>query len=132
MDNLKSHLAELAEYMRQCGANVYPYPSVKITGYPQQNQGIYSSTGYYDPAKKMIVLFTKGRHLKDILRSFAHEMIHHDQNLSGEMTSEKIGEGGTDPKYTQNNPHLRKLEEDAYLRGNMMFRDWTDNKKYGK
>lgn len=131
MDNkIKRHLGELAQYMRECGANVYPFPSVRFDHSPQAEDGIYSSTGYYDPQAKMIMLYTNGRHMKDILRSFAHEMIHHDQNLSGELTPSKIGEGGTDPKYTQNNKHLRKLEEDAYLRGNMMFRDWTDNKKY--
>ena len=130
MSGLKEYLAELAQYMRECGANVYPYPSVQITGYPQPDKGIYSSTAHYDPNNQKIVLFIHGRHLKDILRSFAHEMIHHDQYRSGEMTPEKIGEGGSDPKYAQNNPHLRKLEEDAYLRGNMMFRDWTDSKKY--
>lgn len=125
-------MAELAEYMKGCGANVYPYPTVRLNNAPQQDSGIYSSTGHYDPVNKVIVLYTDGRHLKDILRSFAHEMVHHAQNLSGELTPEKIGEGGTDPKYAQNNPHLRKLEEDAYLRGNMMFRFWCDEKKYGK
>jgi hypothetical protein len=34
-----------------------------------------------------------------------------------------------DPRYAQNNEQLRKLEEDAFLRGNMMFRDWADGKK---
>lgn len=131
-DDLHSYLAELADYMRSCGMNVYPFPSVRLANQPQEEDGIFSMTGYYDPTNKSIVLYTKGRHIKDILRSFAHEMVHHDQNLSGELTSKKIGEGGDDPKYAQNNPHLRKLEEDAYLRGNMVFRDWTDNKKYGK
>lgn len=132
MENIKQYMAELAQYMRECGANVYPYPKVKITGYPQQEDGIYSSTGYYDPAQKLIVLYSYGRHIKDILRSFAHELYHHHQNLSGEMTPEKIGEGGNDPKYAQNNSHLRKLEEDAYMHGNMMFRFYCDDKKYGK
>ena len=35
-----------------------------------------------------------------------------------------MGEG-----YAQNDDHLRKMEEDAYLRGNMTFRDWEDNYK---
>jgi hypothetical protein len=130
--DFKNNLAEISQYMRDNGANVYPFPSVKLNTQPQDAKSIECTTGYYDPQEKLVVLFTSGRHPKDVLRSFAHEMIHHDQNLSGEMTSEKIGEGGNDPKYTQNNPHLRKLEEDAYLRGNMMFRDWTDSKKYGK
>jgi hypothetical protein len=34
-----------------------------------------------------------------------------------------------DPRYAQNNKNLRKLEEDAYLRGNMSFRSWEDQYK---
>jgi hypothetical protein len=128
--HFKKNLAELAWYMKGNGANIEPFPKVQLNNEPQaEPESIFQTTGYYNPHEKVIVLFTFGRHPKDVLRSFAHEMIHHDQNLSGEMTPEKIGEGNG-PKYAQNNPHLRKLEEDAYLRGNMMFRDWTDNKKY--
>ena len=122
MNKFKKQLAELAWYMhKQCGANVHPYPAVKLNNQPQTGEDIFSNTGYYDPQNKTIVLFTYGRHPKDILRSFAHEMIHHDQNLSGELTMEKVGEGGNDPKYAQNNKHLRSLEEDAYQRGNRML-----------
>ena len=128
--HFKKNLAELAWYMKGNGANIEPFPKVQLNNEPQaEPESIFQTTGYYNPQEKVIVLFTYGRHPKDVLRSFAHEMIHHDQNLSGEMTLEKVGESN-DPKYAQNNPHLRKLEEDAYLRGNMMFRDWTDNKKY--
>ncbi len=31
------------------------------------------------------MLCTEGRHPKDIVRSFAHEMIHHIQNLEGRL-----------------------------------------------
>lgn len=128
--SFKKHLAEIAQYMQECGVDVYPFPSVMLNKQPQTGNTLFNTTGYYDPTDKVIVLFTHGRHMKDILRSYAHELIHHNQNLSGLMTPDKMGEG-KDPKYAQNNPHLRKLEEDAYKRGNMLFRDWTDNKKYG-
>jgi hypothetical protein len=129
--SFKKHLAEIAQYMQECGVDVYPFPSVMLNKQPQTGNTLFNTTGYYDPTDKVIVLFTHGRHMKDILRSYAHELIHHNQNLSGLMTPDKMGEGN-DPKYAQNNPHMRKLEEDAYQRGNMLFRDWTDNKKYGK
>lgn len=129
--SFKAYLAELAQYMRDNGANVYPYPKVQLNNQPQSTDPINCMTGYYNPSTKVIVLYTNGRHDKDVLRSFAHEMIHHDQNLNGEMSADKMGESN-DPKYAQNNPHMRRLEEDAYKRGNMFFRDWTDNKKYGK
>ncbi len=101
-DTFKKHLAELSQYMQDNGINVYPLPKVQLNSQPQHGDSISCKTGYYDPQNKLVVLFTFGRHDKDILRSFAHEMIHHSQNLAGEMTPEKMGEGG-DPKYAQNN-----------------------------
>lgn len=130
--NFRKYLGEIAQYMQDCGINVYPYPKVKLNNQPQNSDdSLHDLTGYYNPSTNMIVLYTYGRHPKDVLRSYAHEMIHHSQNLDGQMTPDKMGESG-DPKYAQNNSHLRELEEDAYKRGNMLFRDYCDNKKYGK
>jgi ferredoxin len=60
------------------------------------------------------------------MRSVAHEIIHHAQNQRGEFeNSFNLGEEG----YAQNNSHLRSMEEEAYLSGNMIFRDWEDQFK---
>ena len=85
-------------------------------------------TAHYDPVEKSITIFTTGRHPKDILRSFAHELVHHTQNLRGDLSPEKCGEMGD--KYAQENPHMRKMEEEAYLVGNMCFRDFEDGEKF--
>lgn len=85
-------------------------------------------TAHYDPANKAVTIFMTGRHPKDILRSFAHELVHHTQNLRGDLSPEKCGDMGD--KYAQENPHMRKMEEEAYLVGNMCFRDWEDNEKF--
>ena len=37
--------------------------------------------------------------------------------------------GPTTPGYAQNDSHLRQLEQEAYLEGNMCFRDWEDTYK---
>lgn len=129
MDELKQHLAELTQYMGQNGIAIDPMPKVVFKKDANQTKGILCPTAYYDPNSYTIVLYTANRHPKDILRSYAHELIHHDQNVNGLMSNENTAE---DPMYAQNNQSLRKLEEDAYLRGNMMFRDWSDNKKYNK
>ena len=31
--------------------------------------------------------------------------------------------------HTQDDPHMRKMEMEAYLKGNMLFRDWEDKVK---
>ena len=83
-------------------------------------------TAFYDPSELKIVLFITGRHPKDILRSFAHELIHHVQNERGDLN---LGDS-SDPQYAQKNDHLRKMEMEAYLKGNMLMRDFEDNFKY--
>ena len=91
-----------------------------------QNTSPLGKTAHYDPSSMEITVFVDGRHPKDIMRSFSHELIHHNQNLKGEFAN-IVGQGGSN--YAQTNPHLRKMEKEAYLKGNMCFRDWEDGYK---
>ena len=79
-------------------------------------------TAHYDPANMKITIYTDQRHPKDILRSLSHELVHHKQNCNGEF--DKMSETGEG--YAQSNKHLRSMEEEAYLEGNMCFRDFED------
>lgn len=124
-------MAELAQYMQEHGLNVFPLPKVILNKKPQDTESIFCYTGHYEPETQTLMLYVDGRHDKDILRSFAHELVHHSQMIRGDLSRVEVGKE-SDPKYAQNDEHLRKMEEEAYLVGNMMFRDWTDNKKYGK
>jgi len=82
-------------------------------------------TAYYDPDQKEIHVYTDDRHPKDIMRSISHELVHHNQNCQGNLGgSHYSGEG-----YAQKDPHMRKMEKEAYLQGNMCFRDWEDGYK---
>jgi hypothetical protein len=85
-------------------------------------------TGFYRPDDKSISVFITGRHPKDILRSVAHELVHYQQDCDGRLTQHMRKELH-DKRYAQNNPDLRGFEEEAYLKGNMIFRDWEDNYK---
>ena len=87
----------------------------------------FGKTAYYDPGKKEIVVFVTNRHNKDVLRSIAHEVVHHMQALRGDF--DKIKSGDLSPGYAQKNPFLRKMEAEAYLLGNLLFRDWEDGIK---
>ena len=83
-------------------------------------------TAYYDPSNLTIALQITGRHPKDVLRSFAHELIHHVQNERGDL---HIGDA-SNPQYAQQDDHLRNMEKEAYLEGNLLMRDFEDNFKY--
>ena len=81
-------------------------------------------TAHYDPQNRAVTLYISGRHPKDILRSFAHELVHHCQNERGDLAPEKMKTMNV--SYAQENPHMRKMEKEAYLIGNMCLRDWED------
>tara|TARA_R110002126_G_scaffold24918_1_gene85836 strand:+ start:198 stop:2312 length:2115 start_codon:yes stop_codon:yes gene_type:complete len=111
----------LTKHMIRKGMNIEPLPTLElINGDSENAKNFFGKTAYYDPNKQHIVLYTEGRHPKDIVRSYAHEMIHHIQNLE-----DRLGDiSGTN---TTENDHLDKLEQEANLRGTMTFRNWTDS-----
>lgn len=99
-------------------------PIVKLLDREQDKAEILGKTAFYDPDKMIVSVFTYGRHPKDIMRSIAHELVHHSQACRGELGNESTPDG-----YAQKDPHLRKMEKEAYLQGNMCFRDFEDEYK---
>jgi hypothetical protein len=82
-------------------------------------ENFFGKTAYYDRNQRVIVLYTMDRHPKDIMRSFAHEMIHHIQNLEDRLN-------GISTQNTNEEGDLPEIEREAYEKGNMTFRNWTD------
>jgi len=101
-------------------------PKVFLRKDKENAKKIFGRTAYYDPEESTIVVFITNRHPKDILRSYCHEMIHHIQNERGDL---EMGDA-SNPKYAQEDKHMRKMEMEAYLKGNMLLRDFEDNFKY--
>ena len=120
---IQSYTDSLSKYMVNQDLNIQPLPSLEFIDNDEDNAGnIFGRTAYYSPSEMKIVLYTMGRHPKDILRSFAHEMIHHHQNLSGTL-------GNIQTTNTNEDGDLEKLEREAYESGNIMFRNWEDSIK---
>ena len=125
-------------HLEQMVDNFFPY-SQKQLGFDkgativfqsdQDNAGrMLGKTAYYDPENFQVVLYTDGRHPKDILRSLSHELVHHAQNCRGDFTRDNPTYEG----YAQKDPHLREMEREAYEKGNLIFRDFEDLIKTGK
>ena len=86
---------------------------------------ILGKTAYYDPSSLEIHVFTDGRHPKDMLRSIAHELIHHHQNMEDRLdVGGYMGEG-----YYLENKAMKLLEQEAMLEGNATMREWEDTVK---
>jgi hypothetical protein len=67
----------------------------------------HSSFGSYHPSKGTVIVATGGRHVADILRTLAHELVH-------------------DAQITQNSPlDLEGLEYEANAISGMLLRDWN-------
>jgi len=119
---LTKHIGSILEYMLDKGMNIQPLPEVKVRYDEDNAKDFFGKTAYYDPNNKEIVLYATDRHPKDICRSFTHEMIHHIQNLEGRLTDVKTSDTTADEG-------LLKLEQEAYLLGNITFRNWEDGIK---
>jgi phosphopantetheine adenylyltransferase len=118
--NYPTLLSSLIQYMISKGMNIRPLPKVKFIDNDSENaKNFFGKTAYYDPNKRVIVLYTMDRHPKDIMRSFAHEMIHHIQNLEDRLN-------GISTQNTNEEGDLPEIEREAYEKGNMTFRNWTD------
>jgi hypothetical protein len=103
------------------GLKLDPYPQIQMVHDDIDNgMDLFGKTAYYLPSENIIVLFTYGRHPKDILRSYAHELIHVHQNNEGRL--ENYGTTNVNQ-----DDHLEQIEREAYETGNIMFRSWTDS-----
>jgi len=121
--DFKSALASLTKYMIDQGMNIKPLPKLKIINSDIQNANdILGKTAYYNPTNCSITLYTLNRHPKDILRSYAHEMIHRIQDNEGRLN-------GINTTNTNEDGNLQELEKEAYLNGNITFRNWEDSIK---
>ena len=119
--NYRKEIRDLTRYMLNIGMNMTPLPKVIFKHKDTENaKQFLGKTAYYDPNNQHIVLYTEGRHPKDILRSYAHEMIHHIQYLEDRLHN-------ITTTNTNEDEDLDAIEKEAYLRGNITFRKWTDS-----
>jgi len=118
--------------VKELAEKYYPYAQ-KVMGFNRSAKLYFESdmsnaknplgkTAFYNPDSSGITIYVDERHPKDIMRSFSHELVHHAQNCQGQFNNS----GPTEEGYAQKDPHLREMEEDAYRRGNLCFRDWEN------
>ena len=122
-EDLTPQIISLTQYMASNGLNIKPYPKIKFIDNDTKNaNNLLGRTAYYDPNQQLIALYTMGRHPKDILRSYAHELIHHHQNLNNTLDHGQTTNTNADDA-------LDRIEREAYENGNILFRNWEDSIK---
>lgn len=129
-EEFKRNVGKLFSYMKK-KLNLESVPKLFLVESKDNADKQLGGTGSYDKSSNTIKVYITDRHPKDILRTFAHEVIHMWQNENGTLNSPSDRMTEQDPKYAQNDPILRRAEKQAYLLGNIMFRDWSDNIVHG-
>jgi len=138
MHNCINNTGGNLSHLEQMVNNFLPYSKQQL-GFDQPVKIVFQSdpsnadvllgkTAHYNPEQYEVYLYTDKRHPKDIMRSLSHELVHHAQNCRGDFGSSD----DTSPGYAQRDPHLRKMEREAYTKGNLIFRDFEDLIKRGK
>lgn len=123
MANLKEHIEDIIKFLRSIEFQIDPIPNVKIDDTENDPDDIFIKTGYYDG--NSIVLYTSNRHIKDILRTFCHEIVHHYQHLRDPENYQNLNFEGS----VYDNKGLKDMEREAYEKGNLLFRLYTEYKQ---
>ena len=72
----KQQIKDLTKHMLNMGVNIEPLPKIIFKHEDKSNaKDFFGKTAYYNPNTQEVVLYTEGRHPKDVVRSFDHEMI---------------------------------------------------------
>ena len=58
---------------------------IQLVSDPENAKDPFGKTAYYDPNQMKVTVFVDKRHVKDILRSISHELVHHKQNCQGRL-----------------------------------------------
>ena len=122
--DLEPHIHGMYDHFHQKIGFQKP-PTVVFDSDPSNEANVLGKTAYYDPQTLEVHVFTDARHPKDMLRSIAHELIHHGQNLEGRLD---VG-GYHGPGYYLKNDKLKDLEEEAMTNSAIYLREYEDGLK---
>lgn len=117
IDMLNYWIEEIVKFLRT-KMDIDPLPRVILDKTPNPEDELFIKTGYYEPSENKLVLFIDNRHIKDILRTFCHEMVHRNQNL---MDPEGFL-ANTSSLPIDEDENLKQIEGEAFLYGNLLFR----------
>lgn len=83
----------------QLQLNASELPEIKVVDQVPDAEG--TTFGCYRPDHKCIYIVAQGRHIKDVLRTLAHELTHYKQDAQGVLNPES-GATGSDEENEAN------------------------------
>lgn len=127
LSDLQPHIDGMYDHFHQKIGFQKP-PVIVFDSDPNNQANVLGKTAYYDPQSFEVHVFVDGRHPKDLLRSIAHELIHHGQHLEGRLEVD----GYHGPGYYLKNDKLKDLEEEAMTKSAIYLREYEDGLKLQK
>jgi hypothetical protein len=93
---------------------INPMPKIHLHTNPEWSEH-NQSFGRYDPASHTLNVSLPNRHVLDVLRTVAHELVHCSQNQQHGQLPDDAGETGS------------RWENDANARAGIIMRDWANS-----
>ena len=87
---LKDYIKQIEQFYRDNNVQIDPAPHISINDDVCSRFDPFIPTGNYDPSTNTITLFVYNRHVKDILRTFCHELYHRSQHLNHTVDFDKL------------------------------------------
>ena len=123
MKTFREYADDVVSFFKENGIDMgEKTPTISFDASPTSRFDVFAPTGHYDFTKDEITLRTDNRHAKDIMRTLCHELVHawqYRRDPEGYMKFDKTGN-------LKDNTELLEYEREAYERGNVLFRMWTE------
>jgi hypothetical protein len=108
----KKHIKSVADFVNFAKENLGIDDDIKVELAFERTSDL-KTTAYYDAANNKVKVYVKNRAIVDIIRSLAHELVHHKQNIEGRITNTEIdGADGSD------------IENEANAVAGILIRKW--------
>jgi hypothetical protein len=114
-DNRKQTINEFIKYAVK-ELDISTSPKVIVLSKDQEKAQERSSFGSFDPSTNEIWIYIGNRNMADILRTLAHELIHHKQREDNQLQPDS-GETGSE------------IENEANAKAGVLLRDYGENNK---
>lgn len=91
-DNINEKLPLIKKFVNFCTDDLSINDKIKV--FLTDKKSKTKTFAHFSPSEGSLTVYIKNRHIGDVLRSIAHELKHHQQNLNGILNS-KSGEDGS-------------------------------------
>lgn len=123
MKTFLEYAADVVSFFKENGIDLgEKAPKISFDPSPASRFDVFAPTGHYDFTKDEITLRIDNRHAKDIMRTLCHELVHAWQYRRDPDAYASLDKTGA----LKDNRELLEYEREAYERGNVLFRMWTE------